>query len=483
MTLRLVTFSLSFALSLAVMRTPAGLGAGEKIRVACVGASITAGVGTAHPATENYAAQMQARLGPRYDVRNFGVSGCTLLKRGDHPFWDAPACAQALAFNPHLVVVDLGGNDSKAANWAHHAELADDARALIATFRGLPARPRVLLALPLPCFNPPSSGINDTIITQKIIPILRTVAFETGTELIDLHTAFLGKGAWFPDGIHPAAEGAARMAQIVGDTIAFPTDATFDLERNLTALHVAFTVKSFHGYRQLTFPLDDGRACTVVRPVRTAATRPFAWRAEFFGHEPQTDLALLQRGFHVVYVDAKDLFGAPAAMEIWARTHALLTRAGLTGKITLIGLSRGGLYSYHWAALHPETVAAIYGDAPVCDFKSWPLAKGRSQATSATDKAALLKAHKFKDEAEALAYRLNPIDQLAPLAAAHIPILHVVGQADTLVPVEENTDIVEHRYRALGGTIEVIRKPGVDHHPHSLANPEAIVDFILAHNP
>jgi len=174
------------------------------------------------------------------------------------------------------------------------------------------------------------------------------------------------------------------------------------------------------------------------------------------------------------------MFGAPAAMEIWEKFHDLLAKAGLGGKIVLIGMSRGGLYCYHWAARHPETVAAIYGDAPVCDFKSWPGGKGR-RSTTKGDWQALLKAYGFKDEAEALAYKKNPVDNLAPLARAGIPIIHVVGQADTDVPVQENTDIIETRYKELGGTIQVIRKAGVGHHPHSLPNPEPIVDFILSH--
>ena len=143
-------------------------------------------------------------------------------------------------------------------------------------------------------------------------------------------------------------------------------------------------------------------------------------------------------------------------------------------------MSRGGLYCYNWAVAHPETVSSIYGDAPVCDFKSWPGGKGKSKGSKG-DWALVLKCYGFKDEAEALAYKLNPVDNLAPLAKAGIPILHVVGQADVTVPVAENTDLVEQRYKALGGTIEVIRKPGVDHHPHSLDNPEPIVNFILSH--
>lgn len=78
-----------------------------------------------------------------------------------------------------------------------------------------------------------------------------------------------------------------------------------------------------------------------------------------------------------------------------------------------------------------------------------------------------------------VAYDKNPIDTLAPLAKARVPILAVVGDADKTVPVSENIDIVGKRYQALGGKIQVIRKPGCDHHPHSLPDPAPIVDFVV----
>jgi alpha-beta hydrolase superfamily lysophospholipase len=116
----------------------------------------------------------------------------------------------------------------------------------------------------------------------------------------------------------------------------------------------------------------------------------------------------------------------------------------------------------------------------VCDFKSWPGGKGKAPG-SAEDWKLVMQNYGFKDEAAALKYKKNPVDNLEPLAKAGIPLIHVVGQADKTVPVEENTDLIEQRYKALGGTIEVIRKPGVDHHPHGLENPEAVVKFIVEH--
>jgi pimeloyl-ACP methyl ester carboxylesterase len=93
----------------------------------------------------------------------------------------------------------------------------------------------------------------------------------------------------------------------------------------------------------------------------------------------------------------------------------------------------------------------------------------------------LIKNYGFKDEAEALAYQKNPVDELAPLAAAKVALIHVVGDADRVVPPEENTLIIKQRYQELGGKIVVIHKPGCNHHPHGLDNPQPIVDFVLEH--
>ncbi len=167
-----------------------------------------------------------------------------------------------------------------------------------------------------------------------------------------------------------------------------------------------------------------------------------------------------------------------------AETPAGILRGGdftRTGaKPALIGISRGGLYAYHFAAENPTHVSVIYGDAPVCDFKSWPAGNGKGQGSKA-DWQSLMKLYGFKNEAEALAYMGNPIDTLPPLAAAGIAIIHVVGDADNVVPVEENTAIVEEQYRLLGGTMQVIHKPGVGHHPHGLDDDTPVVDFIVKH--
>ena len=233
------------------------------------------------------------------------------------------------------------------------------------------------------------------------------------------------------------------------------------------------------GFARYDFTLD-GHKCIVVAPKKPAAGKPWIWRARFFGHQPQTDAALLAAGFHVAYIDVSNLFGSPKAVARWNRLYAYLTtQHGFSKRPALEGMSRGGLIIYNWAAANPKKVSCIYGDAPVCDFKSWPGGKGKGKGSAGTW-ATCLKIYGLT-EAEAMAYRGNPTDNLKPLARAKVPLLTVCGAADRVVPMEENTAVLAKRYRALGGKITVIAKEGVGHHPHSLKDPKPIVDFILKH--
>lgn len=239
-------------------------------------------------------------------------------------------------------------------------------------------------------------------------------------------------------------------------------------------------VVDWQGFARHDFEID-GKPVLVVKPGTPAAGRPWVWHGEFFGHKPDPDVALLGRGFHIVYTRIPDQFGSPAAVEHWNRCYEQLTgRYGLARKAALVGLSRGGLYCYNWAIANPDRVACLYGDAPVCDFKSWPGGRGIGKR-SERDWKLVLEQYGFRSEREALAYPGNPVDRLAPLAEAGVPLLHVFGDADDVVPWEENTKVVADRYQKLGGAITLIRKPGVKHHPHGLEDSTPIVEFIERH--
>jgi len=247
----------------------------------------------------------------------------------------------------------------------------------------------------------------------------------------------------------------------------------------LTAGDAPDKITQWQGFEQRNFSVV-GRTCLLVVPKEAATGKPWIWRTEFFGHQPQADLALLAKGFHVAFMDVQNMYGAPVALDHMDKFYANLTeQRGLSKKAVLEGFSRGGLFSLNWAARNPDKVACIYNDAPVCDFKSWPGGKGKGKGSKG-DWANVLKVYGLTEE-QALEYKLNPVDNLAPLAKAKIPLLHVCGAADDVVPLDENTSVVETRYKALGGEITVIAKPGIGHHPHSLENPAPIVEFVLKH--
>ena len=238
-------------------------------------------------------------------------------------------------------------------------------------------------------------------------------------------------------------------------------------------------VSQWQGFDRYDFQVA-GRGAIVVAPKVAAPGRPWIWWAEFFGHRPEPEIALLGRGYHVVHLKTQDLFGSPKALEAWEPFYQqLVQQHGFAPKAAYVGISRGGLYCFNWAAAHPDRVACIYADGPVCDIKTWPLGLGKGPRNEA-EVPRLLAAYNVKTEEELLKVVLNPIDHLEPLAKAKIPLIHVYGDADVPVPWEQNTGVVAERYKALGGDITLIAKPGVGH-VHGLDDSTPLVEFIDRH--
>ncbi|OQW96503.1 MAG: hypothetical protein BWK77_04460 [Verrucomicrobia bacterium A1] len=189
-------------------------GAAEPTRVACVGDSITYGSGLERRDRESYPAVLARLLGAAFEVRNFGVSGATLLRRGDLPYGDLPEFGAATAFDPHIVILMLGTNDTKGQNWRHRAEFAGDLAALIDHFAALPSRPRVWVCLPPPLFGLLRAHGN-SVLDGGVIPLTARIAREKDVPVIDVNAALAGRGDCFPDGVHPDAAGSAAIAEAV----------------------------------------------------------------------------------------------------------------------------------------------------------------------------------------------------------------------------------------------------------------------------
>lgn len=190
----------------------------DAVRVACIGNSITFGAGIRNRSRDSYPSVLARMLGDSYWVKNFGVSARTMLNKGDHPYMNEPAYKNALAFNPNIVVIKLGTNDSKSFNWKYKADFMKDAQTMIDAFKGLPSQPKIYLCYPSKAYLT-GDGINDDIISKEIIPIIKKLAKKNDLSVIDLHTAMDGMPELFPDRIHPNEKGAQVMAKAVYQSI------------------------------------------------------------------------------------------------------------------------------------------------------------------------------------------------------------------------------------------------------------------------
>jgi sialidase-1 len=216
---------------------------------------------------------------------------------------------------------------------------------------------------------------------------------------------------------------------------------------NCNAAIAKKTIK-WNGYQKQVFQVD-GRQCHIVWPKEALNGKPWIWRARFPTYHTEMDIILLKKGVAVAYMDVAKLFGSPKAVKHWDEFYKYMIKEGFAKRPALEAVSRGGLIAYNWAKKNPEKVACIYADSPVSDLKSWPGNKNLNP----TWKEAML-AYNMSDE-QLINFSDNPIDNLAALAKAKVPILHMVNPADKIVPIKDNTMKLVSRYIEHGGIATV----------------------------
>ncbi|NDG70897.1 MAG: alpha-L-fucosidase [Proteobacteria bacterium] len=198
--------------SIVALATPAPIDPNvfkRSIRVACVGDSITQGAKLAKGMT--YPEQLQKILGSAWIVKNFGKSGRTLLKQGDHPYWNESIYQDALQFAPDVVIIKLGTNDTKPQNWKHIADFKNDYRALVESFSSLQTKPHIYICTPCPVVGSGAFDISNVGIEEEVAWV-KELGAELNVGLIDMNAAFAGKSKLLPDKVHPNEEGAALLA-------------------------------------------------------------------------------------------------------------------------------------------------------------------------------------------------------------------------------------------------------------------------------
>ena len=219
----------------------------------------------------------------------------------------------------------------------------------------------------------------------------------------------------------------------------------------------------------------DGNIAWVVEPAEPLPGKKWFWLPEWPDAFPERNgvTQLLQLGYHMIYVNVYGKYANEEAVGIMKKFYDYLRALGFAKRGALIGMSLGGLYSFRYARNFPETVACIYADAPVCDLCY-------REFTGRGDADAICKA--YATDCEGLRNNpLSPVNDFRPIVDAGIPLLLILGLADTVVPADRNGLLLAERWKKSGGEVDLITRPSWGHHPHGLDNPLKIVRFVLQH--
>jgi hypothetical protein len=264
-----------------------------------------------------------------------------------------------------------------------------------------------------------------------------------------------------PDNRIPSGSGRAEVALQVplsfqGDKIDWHGFDRYDFVMNIETLAIT-PFKAPAGEESGSIGNSDkGQLrCVVVVPRQAAPGKPWSWRGVYWNHQPQAEVELLKRGFHIAYasIDPKpssstqltqdelmdELGMSKRALTEWDAWYGYLTgQYGLSKKPAFIGMSRGGIFEYEWCSANSDKVSCIYADNPAIEHEGF--------------------------------------QRLRELAQADVPVLQICGTIDPLLG--HYSSAIESIYQQFGGRISMMIKEGYAHHPHSLRNPKPIADFI-----
>ena len=235
---------------------------------------------------------------------------------------------------------------------------------------------------------------------------------------------------------------------------------------------------TWNGFRRLDFSFE-GRRAILVFPEQANESKNWLLKTEYFGAFPRFELDMVQRGWHLAYVENATRWCLDEDLDLKMRFVAYLQgQYGLYNKSVPVGMSCGGMIACKFAARYPTCVSALYLDAPVMNLLSCPAGVGVAtdelfaEFTEATGMSL----------SELINYRDHPIDKKHILLAHNIPVIMVYGDADDVVPYIENGALLESYYRENGGTIMAIGKKGCGHHPHGLEDTTPIIDFVESYS-
>lgn len=234
-------------------------------------------------------------------------------------------------------------------------------------------------------------------------------------------------------------------------------------------------METFFGYTQKTFKFNNMDAIVVFADEQNRTSK-WVLKTEYFDAFPNTQVELLKKGINLAYISNETRWCKDSDLDTKKEFCEFLHKEyGFKKSCAIIGMSCGGLIGTKFAAKYPEYVSVLYLDAPVLNLLSCPAGLGAAKSIMWEEFTQAMNI----TLPQLLSYRENPIDKMDVLIKNNIPVFMVAGDADDIVPYDENGEILVDYYKKHNGILEVEVKPGCSHHPHGLENPEKVVDFIL----
>lgn len=231
----------------------------------------------------------------------------------------------------------------------------------------------------------------------------------------------------------------------------------------------------YYGLEMLEFELL-GRQAKLVLPKAPAKGNPWLLKTEYFWAFPDFEKDMLERGFHIAYIENKTRWHHPDDDTAKHELSLFLQKEfGLGEKCIPVGMSCGGLQAVYYAAIYPSDIKGVYLDAPVLNLLSCPggVGEGASMMEEFT-------AHTGMTLSELISYRNHPLDNFGKLAENKIPVFLVCGDSDKTVPYKENGRLLYEFYTAKGLDIKQILKENCDHHPHGLTDRTPLIEWALS---
>lgn len=201
-----------------------------KIRIACVGDSITQGIGATGWASGDYRyaypQQLQTILGESCLVGNFGKGGAYVYNEGRTNtalyYPNTAEYTKSNSFDSDIVIIKLGTNDARvmsdestSAGWKEYFN------GLVNHYKNLESKPTVYIMSSITMKNY-DEALETNLITH-ILPQQKAVAEELGCVFLDAYTElydiFISGEGFASDKLHPNDTGYKAIAELVAENI------------------------------------------------------------------------------------------------------------------------------------------------------------------------------------------------------------------------------------------------------------------------